>query len=145
MTEKSKTRTVHLSDQAREDLARIQEVWNAKDGVPPLTSGAAVATALRIWADILDPETDASVYSDAKLMELLRARCFMNTCEGLAKVIEASELFEGTSWALSGDPETETITVTVEGKQIKLAPPVGQSDKVPSFQHTKPRSLGEPP
>ena len=135
MTEKSKTRTVHLSDQAREDLARIQEVWNAKDGVPPLASGAAVATALRIWADILDPETDASVYSDERLMELLRKKSFMIVCESLSKVIETCELIE-ESWALTGDPESEEIAITVGSQKIILTPPVGQSDAVPSFRHT---------
>ena len=50
-------------------------------------------------------------------------------------MLEACELIE-ESWALTGDPETEQITITVGNQQIILAPPVGQSDAVPSFQHT---------
>ena len=61
-----KMTAVHLSAEAREALSRIHEIWDAKDNAPSITNGAAVAISLRIWADILDPETDTSVYSDDK-------------------------------------------------------------------------------
>ena len=131
-----KMTAVHLSAEAREALSRIHEIWDAKDNAPSITNGAAVAIALSVWADILDPATDTSVYSDEKLMELLETRCFMSVCEIFAKVIEASELYEGTPWAVSGDPKSKTITVVVGDKKIILNPPVGAEDAVPAFKHT---------
>ena len=136
---------VHLSEDAREALNRIHAIWDAKSDAPSITNGAAVAIALKIWADVLDPETDSSVYSDEKLMELLRTRCFMTTCEGVAKVIEASELFAGTSWALSGDPKTETITVTVGDKANQACSACRAVRQSSDFYSHKPRSLGELP
>ena len=126
---------VHLSPEAREALERIHAIFDGADESPAITNASAVTIALRVWANILDPNEDCSLYSDENLTEILEAKCFMIVCESLARVIEICELVDAP-WGLTGDPETKEITITVGEQKLVLTPPVAAAETVPAFKHT---------
>ena len=126
MARKIPSRVVSLSKRSVAELSLIQEIWGRKKAVPELNKSDTVASALSLFREVIDPDSDLVAVDRAALDELTRGKSFLIVCQAISAILEHCELFpEG--FVVRGDPKTETIEIEVGSKKIVLVPPLQET------------------